>query len=52
MNIYIGKDKLDMAAHAAKMAGDRVREAIKLRGEARIIVATGASQFEFLEALV
>ena len=52
MNIYIGKDKLDMAAHAAKMAGDRVREAIKLRGEARIIVATGASQFEFLEAFV
>ena len=52
MNIYIGKDKLDMAAAAAKMAGDRVREAIKLRGEARIIVATGASQFEFLEAFV
>ena len=52
MKIYIGKDKLDMAAHAAKMAGDRIREAIKARGEARIIVATGASQFEFLEALV
>ena len=52
MITYIGKDKLDMAAHAAKMAGDKVREAIKLRGEARIIVATGASQFEFLEAFV
>ena len=52
MITYIGKDKLDMAAHAAKMAGDKIREAIKLRGEARIIVATGASQFEFLEALV
>ena len=52
MKIYIGKDKQDMAAHAAKMAGDKVREAIKARGEARIIVATGASQFEFLEALV
>ena len=43
MTTYIGKDKLDMAAHAAKMAGDRIREAIALRGEARIIVATGAS---------
>ena len=52
MKVYVGKDKVDMAAHAAKAAGDRIREAIALRGEARIIVATGASQFEFLEALV
>ena len=52
MKVYIGNDKQDMAAHAAKMAGDKVREAIRLRGEARIIVATGASQFEFLEAFV
>ena len=52
MMTYVGKDKLDMAAHAAKMAGDKIREAIAARGEARIIVATGASQFEFLEALV
>ncbi|MBO7721139.1 MAG: glucosamine-6-phosphate deaminase [Kiritimatiellae bacterium] len=52
MKIYIGKNKLDMAAAAAKMAGDRIRKAIAENGEARIIVATGASQFEFLEALV
>ena len=52
MKVYVGSDKIDMAAHAAKAAGDRIREAIALRGEARIIVATGASQFEFLEALV
>ena len=52
MKTYIGKDKADMAAAAAKMAGDRIREALVSRGEARIIVATGASQFEFLEALV
>ena len=52
MAIYVGKDKMDMAAAAAKAAGDKVREAIALRGEARIIVATGASQFEFLAALV
>ena len=50
--IYIGKDKQDMAAAAAKAAGDRIRAALAARGEARIIVATGASQFEFLEALV
>ena len=52
METTIGKDKLDMAAKAAAFAGDRVRRAIAAKGEARIIVATGASQFEFLEALV
>ena len=52
MITYIGKDKLDMAAAAAHMAGDRIRKALQEHGEARIIVATGASQFEFLEALV
>ena len=52
MKMYIGRDKYDMAAAAAKMAGDKIRAALAARGEARIIVATGASQFEFLEALV
>ena len=52
MNIYIGKDKLDMAAAAAAAAADKIRKAIAEKGEARIIVATGASQFEFLQALV
>jgi glucosamine-6-phosphate deaminase len=52
MNIYIGQDKFHMAESAARMAADRIRKAIADRGEARIIVATGASQFEFLEALV
>lgn len=52
MTTYIGKDKFDMASHAAKMAGNRIRKAIAEKGEARIIVATGASQFEFLSALV
>ena len=52
MKTYIGKDKMDMAAAAAKAAGDRIRAALAARGEARIIVATGASQFEFLAALV
>ena len=52
MKVYIGKDKFDMAQKAADMAADKIRAAIAARGEARIIVATGASQFEFLEALV
>ncbi len=52
MKTYIGSDKMDMAAKAAKAAGERIRKAIRENGEARIIVATGASQFEFLQALV
>ena len=52
MKIVIGKDKLDMARRAADAAAGKIREAIAARGEARIIVATGASQFEFLAALV
>ena len=47
MNIYIGADKNDMAQHAADAAAAHIRAAIAARGEARIIVATGASQFEF-----
>ena len=31
MNIYIGKDKLDMAAHAAKMAGDKIENVRRSR---------------------
>ncbi|MBP5321536.1 MAG: glucosamine-6-phosphate deaminase [Kiritimatiellae bacterium] len=52
MRIVIGKDKLDMARLAAGAASAAIRKAIAERGEARIIVATGASQFEFLDALV
>ena len=52
MKIVIGKDKLDMARQAAAQAADRIRAAIASSGEARIIVATGASQFEFLQSLV
>lgn len=52
MITYIGKDKLDMAEKAASAAAAKIREAIAARGEARIIVATGASQFEFLESLI
>ena len=52
MKIYIGGDKNDMAQKAADYAAARMRKAIAENGEARIIVATGASQFEFLAALV
>lgn len=33
MVTYIGKDKFDMAAHAARMAGDRILAAIRAHDE-------------------
>lgn len=44
-------DKRTLGASAAEQAAASIRRAIQQRGKARIIAATGASQFEFLEAL-
>jgi len=41
-----------LAAAAAQDAADRIRRAIRDRGGARIVAATGASQIAFLDALV
>jgi glucosamine-6-phosphate deaminase len=51
MMIKVFDSKAEMARGAANRAADTIREAISQRGEARIIAATGASQFEFLDAL-
>src|SRR5258705_10336173 len=52
MNVAIFDSKLQMAKAAADNAADIVRQAIADRGQAYIIAATGASQFEFLDELV
>ncbi len=52
MQIRIIPDKNEMAAAAAAEAADRIRRALAERGEANLIVATGASQLEMLDALV
>jgi glucosamine-6-phosphate deaminase len=44
-------DKKSLASAAAARAGTIIRDSITERGKARIIAATGASQFEFLDAL-
>lgn len=44
-------DKRALGAAAAAQAAAAIRRAIAERNHARILVATGASQFEFLEAL-
>ena len=52
MEIKVFPTKEEMAAAAARQAADALRRAIHARGRAHVIAATGASQFEFLEALV
>ena len=51
MKIKIFRDKRDLAHDAAKQAAGAIRGAISQNGQARIIAATGASQFDFLDAL-
>lgn len=41
----------DMGAAAAREAGRVLREAVAARGSARVVIATGNSQFAFIEAL-
>ncbi len=52
MQIIVSQTKQELGKKAATHGAQIIREAIKARGEANIIVATGASQFEMLEQLV
>ena len=52
MNIIISTSKQDLGQRAAALGADLIRKAISQNGEANIIVATGASQFEMLSALI
>jgi glucosamine-6-phosphate deaminase len=45
------RDRLTMSRAAARHAARALAEAIQARGEARLVAATGTSQFDFLEAL-
>jgi glucosamine-6-phosphate deaminase len=51
MRVEIHESKSEMAVAAAERAARIIRGAIAERGEACIIAATGASQFEFLDGL-
>ena len=51
MNIKIFDNKILLGQAAAEQAATAIRHAINTNGKARIIAATGASQFEFLAAL-
>jgi len=51
MVVRVFKDKSSLGGAAAEQAATAVRRAIQECGRARIIVATGTSQIEFLDAL-
>jgi len=51
MNVIISDDAEQLGQRAGSEAADLIRQAIDARGQANIIVATGASQFAALETL-
>lgn len=52
MQIVISETKQELGRRAAEHAAEAIRHAVAERGEANIVVATGASQFEMLAELV
>ena len=52
MNLYILPDPESLGREAAKKAAAILNQAISERGAARLVLATGQSQFETLQALV
>lgn len=52
MKLHLFPTKQALGAAAASLGADAIRSAIETNGHANIVVATGASQFEILDALV
>ena len=52
MILKVFADKSQLGQAAAAQAASAINQAIAERGQARIIAATGMSQFEFLQALI
>jgi glucosamine-6-phosphate deaminase len=52
IEIHVTSDKVALGKAAAALGASAIRTAITTRGRANIVVATGASQFEVLAALV
>lgn len=51
MDVFVYEDKNEMGLHSGNKAAELIRATLSERGEANIILATGASQFEMLETL-
>jgi len=51
MDIRVVEDRVQMGAQAGALAAQILKGAIESRGQARLVAATGTSQFELLSAL-
>ena len=52
MHIYVAKNAKDLGASAASHIASLLRETIKEKGSARLLLSTGASQFETISHLI
>jgi glucosamine-6-phosphate deaminase len=52
MNVNIQQDAKNLGIEAGKKSAELIRETIKAKGSANIILATGSSQFETLKQLI
>lgn len=52
MVIYVSKNPKELGEQAAGFSAKVINKAIRENGEARIVLSTGASQFDTLEALI
>jgi glucosamine-6-phosphate deaminase len=52
MKVIVSDTKQELGKKAAQHGADLIRKAIKDKGHANVIVATGASQFEMLQELI
>lgn len=51
MEVYIAATKIETSQAAARAASQKLQESIRNKGNANFIVATGASQFDFMKGL-
>ena len=52
MVIHVYHTAEESGEHAAKLVAAKLNDAIAKKGEARLLLSTGASQFEFIDALI
>jgi glucosamine-6-phosphate deaminase len=52
VKVNIFADKATVGEKAAQFVADKVKAIVEKHGSARVIFATGASQFEFIQSLV
>lgn len=52
MIIHVYRTPEEMGNEAARLIAEKLNEAIERKGEARLLLSTGASQFEMIDALI